>query len=317
MTTTQSQPRSRVRGPRPGTDLGQWKVSGPAPLNHNEEFKAESNPLDVRDRIIDVYSKTGYASIPADDVHGRFRWLGLYTQRRQGVDGGSTSKLDAEALSDEYFMLRVRIDGGRLSTAQARVIGELSRDYGRGTADISDRQNIQLHWIRVEDVPAIWDRLEQVGLGTIEACGDTPRVVLGSPVAGVAADELLDCTPQIEAIQAAYVGNPDFVNLPRKFKSAITGHPSLDVVHEINDIGFVGVRHPELGVGYDLWVGGGLSTTPRLAERLGVFVAPDEVVDVWAGVVPLRLIPGDPEQDPAQRTDLPMPVVDGAGRERV
>ena len=104
--------RVRVRGPRPGTDLGQWKVSGRNPLNHNEEFKAQENPLAVRERIITTYSRTGYASIPADDVHGRFRWLGLYTQRKQGIDGAATSKLDAESLSDEYFMQRIRLDGG-------------------------------------------------------------------------------------------------------------------------------------------------------------------------------------------------------------
>lgn len=276
--------RGRVRGPRPGTDLGQWKVSGPKPLNHNEEFKAEENPLLVKDRIINTYAREGFSSIPGDDLHGRFRWLGLYTQRRQGVDGSSTSKLDAESLSDEYVMMRVRLDGGRLTTEQLQVIGEISRDFARGTADVSDRQNIQLHWIRVEDVPEIWSRLTAVGLDTTEACGDTPRVFLGSPVAGVAADNILDCTPQLDALRAEYVGNPEFVNLPRKFKTAITGSPSLDVVHEINDISFVGVQHPQLGAGYDLWVGGGLSTAPRLAERLGVFVAPEDVVPVWSGV---------------------------------
>jgi len=275
---------SRVRGPKPGTDLGQWKVSGTTPLNHNEEFKAVENPLLVRDRIIETYSKQGFASIPTDDVHGRFRWWGLYTQRKQGIDGGSTSKLDADSLSDEFFMMRIRLDGGQVTLAQLRVIGEISQTYARGTADISDRQNIQLHWIRVEDVPAIWERLEAAGMETTTACGDTPRVFLGSPVAGVAADELIDCTPQLEALKAEFVGNPDYVNLPRKFKSAITGHPSLDVVHEINDVSFVAVEHPELGIGYDLWVGGGLSTSPRLGERLGAFVAPDEVVPVWAGV---------------------------------
>ena len=276
--------RARVRGPRPGSNLGQWKVSGKDPLNHNEEFKAEENPLDVRERIITTYSRTGYASIPADDVHGRFRWLGLYTQRKQGIDGGSTSKLDAESLSDEYFMMRIRLDGGRLSVQQTRVIGEISREFARGTADVSDRQNIQLHWIRVEDVPEIWRRLEAVGLLTVEACGDTPRVFLGSPVAGVEAEQIIDCTPQLEALAAEYVGNPEYVNLPRKFKTAITGSPTLDVVHEINDVSFVGVDHPEHGPGYDLWVGGGLSISPRLAERLGAFVAPEDVVAVWAGV---------------------------------
>ncbi|MDO4918360.1 nitrite/sulfite reductase [Kocuria sp.] len=274
----------RVRGPRKGTDLGQWKVSGRTPLNHNEEFKAEENSLNVRQRIIEEYSKTGYASIPSDDVHGRFRWLGLYTQRKQGVAGANTSKLDAEALSDEYFMQRIRLDGGQLSTEQARVLGGISQEFARGTADVSDRQNIQLHWIRVEDVPEIWDRLDAVGLTTLEACGDTPRVFLGSPVAGVEKNAVLDPSEDLAALREEFIGNPEYVNLPRKFKTAITGSPTLDVVHEINDVSFVGVNHPELGPGYDLWVGGALSVSPRLGERLGVFVSREDVVPVWAGV---------------------------------
>ncbi|RLZ02805.1 sulfite reductase [Kocuria tytonicola] len=281
---SQTAQSGRVRGPRKGTDLGQWKVSGRTPLNHNEEFKAEENSLNVQRRIIEEYSKTGYASIPSDDVHGRFRWLGLYTQRKQGVAGANTSKLDAESLSDEYFMQRIRLDGGQLSTGQARVLGEISREFARGTADVSDRQNIQLHWIRIEDVPEIWDRLEAVGLTTLEACGDTPRVFLGSPVAGVEKNAVIDPSPQLAALREEFIGNPEYVNLPRKFKTAITGSPTLDVVHEINDVSFVGVNHPELGPGYDLWVGGALSVAPRLGERLGVFVAPEDVVPVWAGV---------------------------------
>ncbi|MDV5998480.1 nitrite/sulfite reductase [Kocuria rhizophila] len=273
-----------MRGPRKGTDLGQWKVSGRTPLNHNEEFKAEENSLDVRQRIIDTYSKTGYASIPADDVHGRFRWLGLYTQRKQGVAGANTSKLDAESLSDEYFMQRIRLDGGQLSTEQARVVGEVSRDFARGTADVSDRQNIQLHWIAIEDVPEMWERLDAVGLTTLEACGDTPRVFLGSPVAGVEKNAIIDPSEDLAALREEFVGNPEYVNLPRKFKTAITGSPTLDVVHEINDVSFVGVDHPELGPGYDLWVGGALSVAPRLGERLGAFVSRENVVPVWAGV---------------------------------
>ncbi|MFI5062085.1 MAG: nitrite/sulfite reductase, partial [Actinomycetales bacterium] len=130
----------------------------------------------------------------------------------------------------------------------------------------------------------IWRRLESVGLGTTEACGDVPRVVLGSPVAGIAADELIDPTPAIAEITERYIGDPELANLPRKFKTALTGHPSQDVVHEINDVAFVAVEHPDLGIGYDVWVGGGLSTAPRLAERLGAFVAPDRVAETWYGV---------------------------------
>lgn len=264
---------------------GQWKVDGTEPLNPNEAWKQEDGGLAVRKRIENVYSVGGFDSIDPTDLHGRFRWWGLYTQRKPGIDGGKTANLEPNELEDKFFMLRVRIDGGQLSTAQLRVIGEISAQFGRDTADITDRQNIQLHWIRVEDVPEIWRRLENVGLGTTEACGDTPRVVLGSPLAGIAADELIDPTETIRAITARYVGDPEFANLPRKFKTAITGHPSQDVVHEINDVAFVAVEHPELGVGYDLWVGGGLSTAPRLAVRLGTFIPPAEVPEVWCGVI--------------------------------
>ncbi len=263
---------------------GQWKVDGTTPLNGNEAWKQEDGGLSVRERIESTYSRLGFDSIDPTDLHGRFRWWGLYTQRKPGIDGGKTATLEPEELEDKYFMLRVRIDGGQLSTEQLRVIGGISTEFARDSADLTDRQNIQLHWIRVEDVPEIWRRLESVGLGTTEACGDVPRVVLGSPVAGIAADELIDPTPAIAAITERYIGDPELANLPRKFKTALTGHPSQDVVHEINDVAFVAVEHPEFGVGYDLWVGGGLSTAPRLAERLGVFVAPDRVAETWYGV---------------------------------
>jgi sulfite reductase (ferredoxin) len=180
-------------------------------------------------------------------------------------------------------MLRVRIDGGALTTDQLRLLGEISQDHARNTADVTDRQNIQYHWIQIEDVPTIWQKLEAVGLQTTEACGDTPRVILGSPVAGIAADEEVDPTPAIHAIVERHVGSKEFSNLPRKFKSAISWHQ--DVAHEVNDVSFVGVVHPEHGPGFDLWVGGGLSTNPKIAQRLGVWVPLDEIPEVWAGVI--------------------------------
>lgn len=264
---------------------GQWAVGHFTPLNANEQFKKDDDGLNVRTRIETIYSKAGFDSIDPSDLRGRMRWWGLYTQRKPGIDGGRTAVLPPEELDDEFFMLRVRIDGGRLTTAQLRVIGEVSQEFARGTADITDRQNIQYHWIRIEDVPEIWRRLEAVGLSTTEACGDTPRVILGSPVAGIAEDEILDGTPAIEEIHRRFIGNPDFSNLPRKFKSAVSGSPLLDVAHEINDVAFVGVRHPEHGPGFDLWVGGGLSTNPRIGVRLGAWVPLDEVADVYGAVI--------------------------------
>ncbi|MGN6753448.1 MAG: nitrite/sulfite reductase [Intrasporangium sp.] len=284
MTVTDPAPRT-LRTPRARRANGQWKVDGPAPLNANEELKAEDNGLNVRERIETIYARQGFDSIPDSDLHGRFRWWGLYTQRRPGIDGGRTAQLEPHELEDRYFMLRVRTDGAALTPDALRVLGGISSDFARGTADITDRQNIQYHWVEIEDVPEIWRRLESVGLETTTACGDTPRGFLGSPVAGIAADEIIDPTPVIREIKRRWLGDPELANLPRKFKTAITGHRSLDVVHEINDVSLVGVVHPDLGPGYDLWVGGALSTTPRLAERLGVFVSEEQAPDVWHGVV--------------------------------
>ncbi|MGO1390208.1 nitrite/sulfite reductase [Brachybacterium alimentarium] len=276
---------ARARPSRSGKPQGQWKVDGTAPLNANEELKAADNGLNVRERIERIYAPGGFDSIPDDDLHGRFRWWGLYTQRKPGIDGGRTAQLEPHELEDRYFMMRVRTDGAALSPQALRVLGTISTEFARGSADISDRQNIQYHWVGIEDVPEIWRRLATVDLESTTACGDTPRGFLGSPVAGIAADEIIDPTPVITEIKRRYLGDPDLANLPRKFKTAVTGHPSQDVVHEINDISLVGVVHPELGPGYDLWVGGALSTTPRLAERLGAFVREDQAADVWHGVV--------------------------------
>ncbi|MGP3982150.1 nitrite/sulfite reductase [Streptomyces sp. KR80] len=264
---------------------GQWAKGHFTPLNANEQTKKDDDGLNVRTRIETIYAHRGFDSIDGADLRGRMRWWGLYTQRKPGIDGGKTAILEPEELDDEYFMLRVRIDGGRLTTEQLRVIGEISQEFARGTADITDRQNIQYHWIRIEDMPEIWRRLEGIGLSTTEACGDTPRVILGSPVAGIAADEIIDGTPAIEEIHRRFIGNKDFSNLPRKFKSAVSGSPLLDVAHEINDIAFVGVNHPEHGPGFDLWVGGGLSTNPKIGVRLGAWVPLDEVPDVYGGVI--------------------------------
>ncbi|WP_323182116.1 nitrite/sulfite reductase [Kitasatospora purpeofusca] len=264
---------------------GQWGMGHYTPLNANEQFKKDDDGLNVRTRIETIYAKRGFDSIDPADLRGRMRWWGLYTQRKEGIDGGKTAILDPHELDAEYFMLRVRIDGGRLTVAQLRAVAEVSEEYGRNTADLTDRQNVQYHWIRIEDVPAIWQKLEAVGLSTTEACGDTPRVILGSPVAGVAEDEIIDGTPAIDEIQRRFIGNTDFSNLPRKFKSAVSGSPLLDVAHEINDIAFVGVVHPEHGPGFDLWVGGGLSTNPKLGVRLGAWVPLDEVADVYGGVI--------------------------------
>ncbi|MEJ7756845.1 MAG: nitrite/sulfite reductase [Nocardioidaceae bacterium] len=287
MTTTTNAP---ARAPQPTVARnrrgeGQWALGYREPLNTNEQAKKDDDALNVRARIEDNYAYGGFASIDPSDLRNRFRWWGLYTQRKPGIDGGKTATLEPEELEDSYFMLRVRIDGGQLDLPQLRAIADISTTYARDTADITDRQNIQLHWVQVEDVPAIWDRLEAVGLSTREACGDCPRVILGSPVAGIAADEIVDGTWAIEQIESTYIGSQEFSNLPRKFKTAISGHPSHDVVPQVNDVSFIGVVHPVHGPGFDLLVGGGLSTNPMLAQRLGTWVPLAEVPEVWKGVV--------------------------------
>ncbi|MFE0750602.1 nitrite/sulfite reductase [Gordonia sp. NPDC058843] len=262
---------------------GQWKLGYREPLNPNEQVKKDDNPLNVRARIENIYSKQGFDSIDKQDLRGRMRWWGLYTQRAEGYDGTWTGDENIDILEDSHFMMRVRCDGGALNVEQLRTLGEISTEFARDTADLSDRENVQYHWIRIEDVPTIWERLEGVGLKTTEACGDCPRVVLGSPLAGESLDEILDPTPAIDEIVRRYIGDPKYSNLPRKFKTAISGQQ--DVVHEINDVAFVGVVHPEHGPGLDLWVGGGLSTNPMLAQRVGAWVPLDEVPDVWEAVV--------------------------------
>jgi len=266
---------------------GQWGLGYHEPLNPAEQIKKEDDGPNVRDRVERIFAPGGFRSIGKQDLRSRLRWWGLYTQRAQGVPGERTGSAEPEELEDEFFMLRIRIDGGQMTADQLRAIAWVSERYGRDVADVTDRQNVQLHWIRIEDMPAIWERIEGVGLSTQEACGDTPRVILGCPLAGVTSDEVLDATPAIQAVAERYVGDPAFSNLPRKFKTSISGCRAGCTNHEINDVSFVGVAHPELGVGYDLQVGGGLSTNPMFAQRLGAFVEPERVAEVWAGVATL------------------------------
>ncbi|WP_107704777.1 nitrite/sulfite reductase [Nocardioides allogilvus] len=278
------EPAQHTEIPRPKRAEGQWALGYTEPLNKNEQSKKDDDPLNVRNRILYTYSKRGFDSIDPADLRGRFRWMGLYTQRAPGFDGGKTAQLEEEELDDRFFMMRVRTDGQILDADALRALGEASTAYARNTADITDRNNIQYHWIDIVDVPAIWERLEAAGLTTLEACGDGPRPFLGSPVAGIAKDEIIDGSEALAEIKRRALDNPAFSNLPRKFKTALTGHPSHDVAPEINDVSFVATVHPEHGPGFDLWAGGGLSTNPMLAHKLGVWIPLDEVADAWEGV---------------------------------
>ncbi|MEA2432904.1 MAG: hypothetical protein QOG54_361 [Actinomycetota bacterium] len=254
---------------RPPGGEAQWALGYFEPQNPAEVAKREDDGLNVRTRIETVYAKKGFGAIWPSDLRNRFRWHGLYTQRPE---------------SDGYFMMRIRIPGGQLTSEQTDVIGRISERYGRDVADVTDRQNIQLHWIRIEDVPKIWSELEAVGLSTTEACGDTPRNILGCPLAGIDATEIIDAQEVLAEANAQLVGNLEFSNLPRKFKISISGCAHQCGQHEINDIGLVGTIHPNGDAGFDLWVGGGLSTNPMFGQRLGAFVKPSEVVAVVLGI---------------------------------
>jgi sulfite reductase beta subunit-like hemoprotein len=231
-----------------------------------EEIKQRKDGLDV---LADIYryAALGHCAITPED-EALFRWYGIYTQR---------------PAEDGYFMVRLRMPGGDLTSLQLREIAALANEHGRGLADITVRQNIQLHWVRVESLPDILDRLRRIGLSTTEACGDCVRNIINCPVSGVDGQELYDTTPLIQQVNAFFVGNRDFSNLPRKFKIAITGCNVRCVYPEINDIGLFAVR--EAGrVAFRARIGGGLSTTPRFAKDLGVLVEPEEVVQLCAAI---------------------------------
>jgi sulfite reductase (ferredoxin) len=198
------------------------------------------------------------------------RAWGLYTQGDgNGTRGGALP----------YFMLRVRTPNGILTSEQVRVICDLSTRYARGTLDITNRQNFQLHWLRIEDIPAIWDALAEVGWTSMGSCGDNPRTVTGCPLGGIDASEITDATGLALRVDRALNGNPEFGNLPRKFKLTVTGCSHWCTYPEINDIGLTAVRRGA-EVGYHLRVGGGLSTRPHLARLLDAFIPPEQVLDV-------------------------------------
>ena len=242
-----------VQIPRPKRGgEGQWGLGYREPLTLAEQTKRDDDGLNVYERILEYAEKwqrgeiTSVEQIFVGDLRSRFRWYGLYTQRPE---------------EDGYFMWRIRIPGGVLTSDATRTIGRISEEFGRDVADVTDRQNVQLHWIRLPDVPEIWERLAAVGLGTTEACGDTPRNILGCPLAGVDATEILDATDLIIETDKRVVGDPEFSNLPRKYKTSITGCRHQCAVHEANDLAFVGSELPDGSKGFDVWVGGGLSST--------------------------------------------------------
>ena len=245
-----------------------------------ERLKRELNPWEAFDEIR-RFAREGHASIPPE-WGTYFRWWGVYSQ---GDGVGAIGGKGGEGKATPYFMVRIRIPNGALAAHQVRAIADLAERHGRGVADLTVRQNVQLHWVTIEDLPTVLETLWRTGNTTLGACGDVARNVTGCPVAGVDADELVDASPLVHAATRMLNGNPDFYNLPRKYKTTITGCRSWCVYPEINDLGLTAVRHPGTGeVGFSVRIGGGLSTDPHLAVRLDAFVRWREVLPVVRGV---------------------------------
>jgi sulfite reductase (ferredoxin) len=244
----------------------------------SERLKREKNPWHALEEIR-AFAREGRGSIP-EEWNTYFRWWGIYTQ---GDGVGAIGGKGGEGKASEYFMMRVGIANGLLTSAQARVIADIAQRYGRNLADITTRQNIQYHWLTIEAIPDIMERLATVGLGTMGACGDVVRNVTGCPLAGVDHEELIDASPLALEIARELRGNDEFYNLPRKFKISVTGCPVWCCYPEINDIALTAIRRGD-EVGYSVRVGGGLSNEPHIAVRLNAFVKQDQALAVTRAI---------------------------------
>ncbi|MGZ0050388.1 nitrite/sulfite reductase [Brevibacillus gelatini] len=251
----------------------QWKWADDPSLNKMELTKLEKDGLDVIETIINTYSKEGFASIEPSDMD-RFKWAGIYQQRPK----------------DGHFMMRVRIPGGIMTSEQARVLAKIAQDYGRDLVDVTTRQAVQFHWLTVDTFPDIFERLAAAGLSSFEACGDCPRQIMGNPLAGIDPHEVLDTRPIVAELEKFFLLNRDFSNLPRKYKMSVSANIYNAAHAQINDLAFTPAKKNIAGeevIGFHVWVGGGLSAKPYLAKQLDVFVRPEEVVKVAAGVTTL------------------------------
>ncbi len=244
-----------------------------------ERLKLAKNPWEAFDEVR-RFAREGRASVVPEWASLYFKWWGVYTQ---GDGAGATGGKGGEGLASDYFMMRVGIPNGILTAHQARTIGGLARKYGRNLADITTRQNIQFHWLTIESLPDVVDALDAIGLSPKGACGDVVRNVTGCPLAGLAADELTDASPIAQAMARMLIANPDFVNLPRKFKMSATGCRDWCNYPEINDVALTGVERGG-EVGFTLRVGGGLSKEPHLAVKLDAFIRPGQALPVVKAV---------------------------------
>ena len=252
-----------------------------------ERLKRELDPWQHAGEIL-RFAREGYASVPPEWLGTYFRWWGVYTQ---GDGVGAVGGKNGEGRALPYFMVRIRVPNGLLFSHQLRTIADLAEEYARGLADITVRENIQLHWVRIEDLPELFRRLGLAGLTTMGTCGDVTRNITGCPLAGVDADEIVDASPLVLAATRMLAGNPEFVNVPRKWKVSITGCRVWCSYPEINDVGMTAIRHPATGeIGFSVRVGGGLSADPRFATRLNAFVRWHQAVPVLRGIT--EIFPG-------------------------
>lgn len=248
-----------------------------------ERLKREKNPWEALAEIRS-FARQGFAAIPPEWLSTYFRWWGVYTQ---GDGAGAVGGQGGEGKTLPYFMVRIRVPNGLLLGHQLRAIAEITGRYARGIADITVRQNIQLHWVTVEALPEVLEALWRCGLNTLGACGDVTRNVTGCPLAGVDGDEICDASPLALEATRLLAGNADFYNLPRKFKISITGCRSWCSYPEINDIGLTAIRRAFGGqaeTGFSLRVGGGLSAEPHLAARLNAFVRWQQALPIIKGI---------------------------------
>ncbi len=250
-----------------------WMDRDPSKLNKFEFYKMEKDGLDIIRDIVEKYSKEGFESIPQEDFN-LFKWAGVYQQKP----------------NNGHFMMRIRIPGGVFTTEQARVLAQIGRDYGRGLIDVTTRQAIQYHWLEIQQMPDIFNRLEAVGMSAFEACGDCPRTIVGNPLAGIDPNELFDTTPWLDELERFFLGNRDFSNLPRKYKMSISTNIYNSANAEIQCLAFTPaskVIDGEEILGFHVLVGGGLSAKPHLARQLDMFVKPEDMLKVAIGVTTL------------------------------
>ena len=239
-------------------------------VSKQEEIKSRKDGLDVWDDIL-RYAEAGFDAISPDDFY-LMRWYGIYQQIPKAG----------------HFMMRLKIPGGIYTSEQLRTIADITNERGRGLIDVTTRQTFQWHWLTVEDFPDIVARLKAVNISPIGACGDITRNVVACPVAGLNPDELLDTRPLTQGIHDYFLGNPEFSNLPRKYKIAACACPEQCVQPEIHCLALVAARDPQTGEpGYGLRVGGGLSTQPHFGQWIDAFFTPDQALDATIAVTKL------------------------------